>query len=296
MSTLRINLFGNFRLSQGTSPEETRVIRNVQALLALLLIQRGQLYSRDKLASLLWENCSETQAHSCLNTALWRLRKILEPKGVPSGTYLVSLPSGELGFNVRSNYWVDVIEFENIIQSIVDRTYASVTSAHVRQLEQAIALYREDLLEGFYYDWVVRERERLHLIYMEALYYLLRFYQHHREYPKAIRWGQQILFVDPLREDVHRNLMRLYMENGQRALAVRQYRNCEKILETELGIEPMAETRNAYERILGMRDKKLSLEQNEATRGETLKNVRSALEYIDRVQDNLQEVIDRLNQ
>lgn len=275
--------------------EEIRIIPNVRALLALLLMQPGRMYSRDSIASLLWAEFSEKQAHSCLNTALWRLRKILEPKGVPAGTYLISTPNGEVGFNFLSDHWVDVIEFERTIQHTTNIEHTSVSTDDIHRLEQAVALYNADLLEGCYYDWVTRERERLHLSYIEALYYLLSFYQYHNEYAKAIRWGQQILLVDPLREDVHRYLMRLYTENGQRALAVQQYHCCQKILETELGIEPMSETRMAYYKVLGRQPAEIPRAKGSAQIDEMMASLHSAMDSIRRAQQDLQEALARLD-
>lgn len=275
--------------------EEIRIIPNVQTLLALLLIQPGRMYSRNSIASLLWAEFSEEQAHSCLNTALWRLRKILEPKGVPAGTYLISTSNGEVGFNFHSNHWVDVIEFERIIQHITNIEHTSASTDDIHRLEQAVALYNADLLEGCYYDWVIRERERLHLSYTEALYYLLNFHKCHNEYAKAIRWGQQILLLDPLREDVHRSLMRLYAENGQRALAVRQYRYCQSILETELGIEPMPDTRMVYYKVLGRQLAEIPRAEDSAQIDETMASLHSAMDSIRRAQQDLQEALARLD-
>ena len=273
--------------------EEIRIIPNVQTLLAFLLIQPGRIYSRNNIASLLWAECSEEQAHSCLNTALWRLRKVLEPNGVPAGTYLISTSNGELGFNFSGDYWVDVIEFERTIQHATNIEFTSISTIDIHRLEQAVVLYRADLLEGCYDDWVIRERERLHLSYVEALYYLLNFYQYHKEYAKAIRWGQQILLVDPLREDVHRSIMRLYTENGQRALAVRQYQYCQKILETELGIEPMPETRLVYYKVLG--GQQAECPKDSAQIDETMASLKSAMDSIRRAQQDLQEALAHLD-
>ena len=292
MVTLRIHLFGTFRLYWDTSPQEIRVIPNVQALLAFLLVPPGRMYSRDKIANLLWGELSEKQAHSCLNTALWRLRKVLEPQGVDPGTYLVCTPNRELRLNWRSNCWVDAVEFEQTIQHVTDIEYKCISIDAIHQLEQALALYNGELLEGCYYDWVVRERERLHLKYISALYYLLNFYQWHKEYNQAIRWGQQILMADPLREDVHRFLMRLYTENGQRALAVRQYQCCQRILDAELGIEPMSETQVVYYSILGTQSAGTLRVQSGGQTGESLL---SAMDYICRAQQDLQEALVRLN-
>ena len=59
----------------------------------------------------------------------------------------------------------------------------------------------------------------------------------------ALRCGQQILTLDPLREDVHRELIRLHLRRGHRALALHQYEQCRAVLDDELGVEPMEETR-----------------------------------------------------
>jgi DNA-binding SARP family transcriptional activator len=295
MRTLQIHLFGNFRLCQDSLSQDTRVIPNVQALLALLLLQPGQMHSRDKIASLLWNDCSEDQARSCLNTALWRLRKILEPRGIPAGTYLLSLPSGEVGFNFKSDSWVDVLEFEDKVQLIIQGACKAASLEDIHTLEKVMGLYNQDLLEGFYFDWVLKERERLYLMHLDAMYFLLDFYRNQNEYPKAIRWGQQILLADPLREDVHRSLMRLYAENGQRALAIRQYQVCESVLNMELGIEPMPETRDVYEKIVGKQSKDASPGKNTALANTNLRQVRSAMEYIYRAQRDLQEVLARLD-
>ena len=295
MGTLRIHLFGNFRFYRDLSSQEIRVIPNVQTLLARLVIQPGRLYSRDRIASLIWEEASEVQAHSCLNTALWRLRKILEPRGVPAGTYLISTPNGELGFNFTGDCWVDTIEFEKKIQHTIQIPSESVSMTDIKQLEQAVSIYQGDLLEDSYYDWILQERERLHITYMDALYYLLSFYQYHKEYNKAIRWGQQILLADPLREDVHRDLMRLFVENGQRALAVRQYQRCRQVLEAELSIEPMPETQMVYDQIVSRQRSKRSQMEGSVPLAETLESLHSAIDSVYRAQRDLQEVLARLN-
>jgi DNA-binding SARP family transcriptional activator len=98
------------------------------------------------------------------------------------------------------------------------------------------------LLEGFYEDWALRERERLRGLYLDSLTYLMGYYRQHGAFEESLTYGQQILQVDPLREEIHRELMHLYLTNGQRALAVRQYETCCQILGAGLDLRPMAET------------------------------------------------------
>ena len=61
----------------------------------------------------------------------------------------------------------------------------------------------------------------------------------------ARRW----LELDPLHEPAHRALIRLYAEQGDRAAALAQYRECVRTLSRELGVPPLDETTRLYEAI-----------------------------------------------
>src|SRR5687767_13269224 len=112
MSELRISLLGGVHIAHAAGSSESKVTHTVQALFAYLLLQRHHSYSRDALAGLLWGEHSQERARSCLSTTLWRLRGVLEPAGIPRGTYLVTTPIGEVSFNWASDYWLDVAVFE----------------------------------------------------------------------------------------------------------------------------------------------------------------------------------------
>jgi DNA-binding SARP family transcriptional activator len=227
MPALRIQLFGTVNVSHDGRSLDTRLIHAVQSLLAWLLLHRRKMHARDALAALFWSDQSDARARSCLSTALWRLRQVLEPPGIPRGTYLIG-QSDAVGFNATSDYWLDVAAFEEGIE---------------RGAEDAIACYTGDLLEGFFDDWVLRERERLRMLYLDGLGRLLRRHSETGALERALHCGQQILAFDPLREDIHRELIRLHLRSGHRALALQQYEHCRASLQQELGVEPMDETR-----------------------------------------------------
>jgi DNA-binding SARP family transcriptional activator len=116
MSALRVQLFGTVRVSHDGRPQDARVIHAVQSLLAWLLLHRRKTHAREALAALFWGEQSEARARSCLSTALWRLRQVLEPAGIPRGTYLIG-QSEAVGFNCASDYWLDVAAFEDRVAS-----------------------------------------------------------------------------------------------------------------------------------------------------------------------------------
>jgi DNA-binding SARP family transcriptional activator len=66
----------------------------------------------------------------------------------------------------------------------------------------------------------------------------------------AAHAAARLLAIDPLQEEVHRTLMRLYVRQGRRAAALRQYQACVAILQKELGVEPEAQTKRLYLEIL----------------------------------------------
>lgn len=242
MAALRIQLFGTFQLSHAGRAQDARLTHAVQSLLAWLLLHRRTVHARETLAGLFWSDQSEARGRSCLSTALWRIRQVLEPEGVARGTYLIAQP-GAVGFNCASDHWLDVAAFED---GVGRHFPASTRADHARDwfsAEDTVACYTSDLLDGFYDEWALRERERLRMLYLDCLGTLLRHHSDTGALERALRCGQQILALDPLREDTHREMIRLHMRSGHRALARQQYEYCRAALVEELGVEPMAETR-----------------------------------------------------
>ena len=236
MALLRIQLFGAVRVSHADQPRDARLIHTVQALLAWLMLNRRKTHAREALAGIFWGEEREDRARSCLSTALWRLRQALEPDGVPHGAYLISEPAA-VGFNCKSDHWLDVAAFEEGVAPLRTLRSGAGNGLDWSRAEAAIAHYTGDLLEGFYDDWALRERERLRLLYLECLTTLLRHYSETGTIDEALRCGQQILALDPLREDIHRELIRLHMRRGHRALALEQYERCRAVLDDELGVD-----------------------------------------------------------
>ena len=119
----------------------------------------------------------------------------------------------------------------------------------VQRLKRGVALYRDDMLTGFSDDWALRERELHRRRCLNALSRLMHLSVLQQDFVAAIGFAQQILDRDPLREDIHRELMRLLLISGQRALALRQFEHCRAVLRQELAIQPMRETLALYQQI-----------------------------------------------
>jgi DNA-binding SARP family transcriptional activator len=246
MAALRVYAFGRPRVFYDQSPLPFPT-KKPQDLLCLLLLHAGETLERDLISEWLWPMHSPGKARRSLSTALWRLRQTLEYPTGPTQPYLRSERT-TLAFDTTTPYWFDVEAFEQQAAFGMASTlpYAEV---NCEALEEAVTLYRGDLLEGCYDDWCLAERERLQLLLLRVLKRLQCHYRHCQAFEAAISYGHRLLTLDPLQEDVHRELMRCYVEAGQRPLALEQFQRCQETLRQELDIEPMPQTWRLYRQI-----------------------------------------------
>lgn len=242
-------LFGGVRVSHVNLPA-AKMTESVQRLLAYLLLHRDRLHSRSSLSGVFWGDRSEKSARDCLKTAVWRLRQALDHPGVPKGPYLVTTGAGDIGFNKKSNYWLDVAVFEKQVKRVTAKKVQTMDADDAAQLENALNLRSAEFMEGFYDDWVLRERERLNALHFKGMGHLMRYCWHSGAFDEAAVWGRQVLSFDSLREDTHRELMRLYWESGRRGLALRQYKACCRIMDEEMGAPSSPQTQKLYSEIL----------------------------------------------
>jgi DNA-binding SARP family transcriptional activator len=214
-------LLGSMKLRIGDEPLPALDSARAESLLAFLLLHREGPQPRQRLAFLLWPDSGEAQARTNLRKVLHNLRQAL-----PDADRLVEVGPRTLQWRADAPLWLDVEQFERALAE--------------GRLEDAVALYSGELLEGSYDDWLVGERERLARLYLEALENLARRHAQHERWPEAIRDAERLVAGDPLREESHRLLIGLCRAAGDRARALRAYHVCVSTLERELGIEPVA--------------------------------------------------------
>jgi len=120
----------------------------------------------------------------------------------------------------------------------------------LERIESSIELYRGDLMDDLYDDWILVQREALRAEYVKALETIMSYHTYHLHLADAITYGQKLLGLDPLLEHVHRELMLCHYRIGNRSAALRQYALCEDVLWSELNVEPMEETREIYQQLV----------------------------------------------
>ncbi|WP_051390193.1 BTAD domain-containing putative transcriptional regulator [Bradyrhizobium sp. Ec3.3] len=240
MWKVNLALLGGLRLQTDSGEPVPLSTKKAGALLAYLALHAGQAQARAKLATLLWGDRGEAQARDSLRQALTLVRKALshvDPHALMAYEDTISFKPSSLA--------TDAIIFGDL-----------VAQRGADSLEQAVALYGGELLEGFqvtapeFESWETAERERFRELALQAMTRLLDHLLSTGAIEGGIRIAARLLAADPLQERIHRTLMELYCRQGRHGAALRQYRTCADLLAKELGIEPDAATKALRREIL----------------------------------------------
>lgn len=249
---LHISLFGHLSVARRTGEgawEAIDIAGRPGGLLAYLALAKGRFFERSELLATLWGDAGESLASAgAFNTTLWRLRKALERPQGPAELVLCDR-HGAIGLAHDAALELDTDAFTALVAPALAKPLEQLGADDLAALRRGVELYRDDVLAGFTDGWALRERELHRRMLLNALARLMQLCSLAQDHAGAIRHAQLILDRDPLREDVHRELMRLYLANGQRAMALRQFEACRAALKRELAIQPMRETMAAYQRI-----------------------------------------------
>jgi LuxR family transcriptional regulator, maltose regulon positive regulatory protein len=246
---LRLRWLGHPRVEQDGRPVRFEM-RKAIALLAYLSLERRE-HAREALASLLWPEDDQEHALGSLRRALASLHKSIEPARVASSRDALTLPPG-------GSTWLDVDAFRQLLAGAKSHHHstADICPRCRAGLEQAVALYQGDFLDGFtlpacpaFDDWQLFQRESLRRELALALARLAERLAAEGDWEPAISVARRWVGLDPLHEPAHRLLIELYSQAGERGAALRQYERCREALAAELGQEPDATTVFLYEQI-----------------------------------------------
>jgi predicted ATPase/DNA-binding SARP family transcriptional activator len=246
---LELYLLGSPRLER--DGEAVAFDSRKQLALIAYLAMTGRSHTREALITLLWPELEPSRGRAGLRRDLSVIRKALD------GQWL-AVEGETVGTDPAAGFWLDVAEFRDLLGAWRGHGHleAEVCPRCLTALGEAVALYQGDFMAGMslrdsaaFDEWQFFQTEGLRGELARALERLVRGYSRRRVYEEAIPYARRWVALDPLHEPAHRALMEAYGRAGQRAAATRQYEECVRVLEAELGVGPSEETTGLYERL-----------------------------------------------
>jgi DNA-binding SARP family transcriptional activator len=215
----RLSLFGAWRLSRDDRAVE--VGRNGQRLFAFLALHGP--CARPYVSGSLWPDCSDAHARGNLRATLSRLQRRGPAEIVPPTFGVLSM-------------WtavdVDVHRVRAAAARVLDKAPAAPDRPTLHQLTG------DELLSGWYDDWVLPAREQLRQLRLHALEALSDRFLRAGDPAAAVEAALAGAALEPLRESAHGAVIRAHLSEGNRAEALQQFGRLRTLLRGELGVEP----------------------------------------------------------
>jgi len=249
MPHLSVRVFGKLSIKRNDNTVHGLDACKLQELFTYILVFRESPHSRESLAALLWGDSSTAQSKKYLRQALWQLQRVLGSRSDKGDDRIFDVAADWVSFNSDSDIWLDVAVFEQAFSVAREVAGQHLNTSQAQTLDHAIQLYQGDLLEGWYQDWCLFERERLQTNYLIMLDKMMSYCEAHEKYETGLAYGLRVLRYDRARESTHRRLMRLHYLAGDRTAALRQYEHCVAALNEELGVKPSRVTAALYDQI-----------------------------------------------
>lgn len=216
---VRVMLLGRFAVRRGG----TSVVLppNVQRVVAFVALQDHPV-PRSHVGAGLWPDSTEAQAGANLRSALWKLGR--------TATGIIEVAGGSLSLAREAT--VDLHDSRALARLAI----ASPSWWDPDELD--VTLLSDDLLPGWYEEWVLGERDRYRQLRLHALESLCNRLTDLGRHGSAVQAGLAAVSDDPLRETARIALIRAFVAEGNLADARRHYQEFRSLLREELDVEP----------------------------------------------------------
>jgi len=270
MPERELKLLGSFSLIVNGLPIAVPG-KKKKALIAMLALSPERKISRERLTETLWSDRSSEQGSNSLRQTLAELRrlfKVIDPD-------LLSTPTrGVVQINIAEEN-VDCLRLRQI-----SRSYSIADKAGGVDIYAGELLVDIRLNDPAFEDYFQIERVHYRGIYQELLRDVLAHNIEKNDYQQIRTVAEHLIQLDRGDEIAHRALMQAFHGLGDKAKAMRQFKLCEKSLESEFGASLSAETIAIYEQILADRKEPKYVQRNVSLGGKRLTVGLSLFEFL----------------
>ena len=252
MTTPRIYLTGRVTIENGDILVDERQLPGRQGRLAFvfLAIDRQRVVSRDELLTAIWGNTPPNEVDTALSAILSKLRGALKKAGLRYEAAGIDVRHGSVELRLPTDAWIDI---ETSANSVDEAEGALRTGDRQRAWSLSnvvVSITRRPFLPDEEAPWIQSRRSKLRSLLARGLQCLSSISAAHGEQTLAIEYANEMVEIEPFRETAYQHLMRLHVEMGNRAEALRVFGRCRELLKEELGASPSPETEALFLEIL----------------------------------------------
>ncbi len=245
---IRVRTLGRFQIELDGTPLmfSGRSAGKPLELLQFTLASGGSDVSAATVMFALWRDLEGDKARSAFNVALHRLRKLLGHDDA------LVLELGHLSVNPQ-RVWVDGLAFEKLVDTAGVGPDGTLSETAARALQRAVAVYSGHFLGDTEDEpWQLAHRSRLASKFKRCVGLLARHAAAQGDTRSVRPLLERALELDPLAEDLARELMRLLCDSGEQAAALDVFVRCRAAIASGLGAKPSAATLALVDRIRAM--------------------------------------------
>lgn len=199
------------------------------------------LLTRDQIFETFWPKLSIKEATNVFHVTKRKITERISHKVDNPDNYELTRYSA--GFYMPSEKLIrhyDVADFEEAIEQAL---VMDDEREREKLYRRAIDIYKGPFLKTINMPWVLKRRAELQTKYAETLIGMGRIYKARNQQEEALGYFIRALKEAPQREDVHREVIAIYINMGRPYDAKEQYRKLEEFLQQTVGIQPSKETR-----------------------------------------------------
>ena len=232
----RVHVLGPFRILRGNIPITIPPrLRKPQEVLQALIAFGGTEVSASALIDVLWPDSDGDTAYHALETALYRLRKLLGARDA------VRMERCKLSLS-RDHLWTDMWQVEEELQNLQGQK-----ASDIERIGRLRHLYKGPFLQNEAdKPWILKVRHDLRDSLVRATRDVALTCEHARRWEDAANLYRSAIELDSLNEGLYRGLMHCHQQLGDHSEALQAYRRCRELLTRFLGIAPSAKTQALY--------------------------------------------------
>lgn len=223
--------------------------RRARDIFCYIATSKHRRVAKDVLIEAFWRDEDLASVERNFHPTISHIRKALNSRQQLKQNFVV-FRDGAYQLNPELSYSIDTEEFLAAISAAEAAKKATDDAARRGHLERARDLYRGDFLEGSYEDWVEDQRHFYREQFSRVLSGLAKISVTEKKWTDALKYANEILTIDPYREDLHRLVLKVLSAQGKHTAVKKHFEDMRRLLKQELGIEPSAETQRVYRELM----------------------------------------------